>query len=173
MAVLSCDKLDDPAHSTLTCAPDEARIEQPIRTPRKPPMPSKRSHSSAFHRNGSSNGSVSPNQGPSKRAHTDSASSSPGPTVDTRESSVDQSPIQVYIISAKLLPVALEDLVNLVENNATSQRDRAGACNLELTLDLDHADVIVTAVHTRPRLERHVRWEVAVRGSLQLSYALR
>ncbi|KAI9568766.1 hypothetical protein HD554DRAFT_2021404 [Boletus coccyginus] len=121
-------------------------------------MPSKRSHSSAFHRNGSSNGSVSSNQGPSKRARTDSASSSP---VDTRESSVDQSPIQVYIISAKLLPVALEDLVNLVENNATSQRDRAGACNLELTLDLDHADVVVTAVHTRPRLERHVRWEVA------------
>jgi len=130
-------------------------------------MPSKRSHSSAFH----NDGGVSSNQGPSKRAHTDSAS--PGPTVDTRESSVDRYLIKVYIISAKLLPAALEDLVNLVENNATPQRNKAGACNLELTLDLDDADVVVTAVHTRPRLERHVRWEVAVRGSLQLLYTLR
>ncbi|KAH0829157.1 hypothetical protein J3R83DRAFT_2666 [Lanmaoa asiatica] len=116
-------------------------------------MPLKRSHSSAW----PNGGAVLSDQGPSKRAHADSAS----PTADTRETSVDQSPLRVYIISAKLLPGVLENLVSLVENHAVQHGGKVGAQNLELTADSDHADVIVTAVHTRPRLERHVNWEVA------------
>jgi hypothetical protein len=130
-------------------------------------MPSKRPHSSAA----PSNGSVSSDQGPPKRAHADSAS--PGPTVDTWENSVGQCPLKVYIISAKLLPDVLGDLVCLVEKNAAPQGNKAGAKNLELTTSVEHADVVVTAVHTRPRLERHVCWEVAVRGPSHLLHILR
>ncbi|KAF8548993.1 Nucleotidyltransferase [Imleria badia] len=117
-------------------------------------MPLKRSHSSASPH---SDGGVSPDQGPSKRTHAYSAS----PTVDTRESSVDQYALRVYIIPAKLSHSALENLASLVEKNATEQGNSAGARNLALAANVDHADVVVTAVHTRPRLERHVCWEVA------------
>lgn len=130
-------------------------------------MPSKRPRSFAS----PSNGGVSSDQGPSKRAHADSASS--GPTVDTRESSVDQCPLKVYIIPAKLLPSVLEDLACLVLTNAAPQGNKAGAKHLELTTNLEHADIVVTAVHTRPRLERHVSWEVAVRGPSHLLHILR
>lgn len=88
--------------------------------------------------------------------------------MDTQENSVDQCALKVYIISAKLLPGVLEDLACLVEKDTTPQGNKAGATNLELTTNWDHADVIVTAVHTRPRLERHVCWEVAVRGPSHL-----
>lgn len=120
--------------------------------PRKLSMPLKRSHSSSS----PSDGGVLSNQGPSKRAP---ASAVP----DTREGSVEQYPLRIYIISAKLLPDTLQNLVSLVEKHTAHHGNTAGAQHFELAADLDHADVIVTAVHTRPRLERHVSWGVAVR----------
>lgn len=121
-------------------------------------MPMKRSRSSTSRsESGVSSGS---DQGPSKRTRDNTASQ----ILVTRESSVDQNPLRVYIISAKLSSVALENLVGLVEKSAAQQGNRVGARRLALTADSNRADVLVTAVHTRPRLERHVRWEVAVRG---------
>ncbi|KAF8435028.1 DNA polymerase mu [Boletus edulis BED1] len=111
-------------------------------------MPLKRSHSSAS----PSDGGTSSDQGPSKRTHAQ--------TPDTRGSSIDQYPLTVYIISAKLAPGELDNLVSLFEQNDL-RGNKAGARKLELTSDLDHADVIVAAIRTRPRLERHVGWEVA------------
>lgn len=119
-------------------------------------MPSKRSRPSA---SPLSDGGVSSDiEGPSKRARAYSAS----PTVDI-QGSVDQYPLRVYIIPAKLSPSELENLASLVGKNATQQGNKTGARILALAPDLDHVDAIVTAVHTRPRLERHVCWEVAVR----------
>lgn len=118
-------------------------------------MPRKRSRSSTF----PSDSGV----GASKRLHSSASA-------DSRESSVDQYPLRVHIIPAKLKTSALEDLVDLVEKPPTQNAGQAGARNLELAADLVHADVIVTAVHTKPRLERHIRWEVAVRGPFRLSH---
>ncbi|KAG8221279.1 hypothetical protein J3R82DRAFT_1445 [Butyriboletus roseoflavus] len=114
-------------------------------------MPLKRSHSSPS----PSDGGVLSDQGSSKRALASAVAS------DTRESSVGQYPLRIYIISAKLLPGTLENLVNLVEEHTAHHGNTASAQNFELATDIDHADVIVTAVHTRPRLERHISWEVA------------
>lgn len=127
-------------------------------------MPPKRSHSSTS----PSDGGVLSDQGPSKRAHTNSAF----PVADTRESSVDQDPLRVYIIPAKLLPGVLENLVNLVEEHVAQHDHKAGAQNFRMSADVDQADVIVTAVRTRPRLERHVSWEVAVCEPFPLLYKL-
>lgn len=124
-------------------------------------MPLKRSHSSAS----PSDGGVFSDQSPSKRAQTDS----PSPVADTRESSFDQFPLRVYIISAKFPPGDLENLVSLVEKHATQRDNEVRAQNFKLTADVDQADVIVTAVHTRPRLERHVSWNVTVRELSHLS----
>ncbi|KAN0081305.1 hypothetical protein V8E55_008929 [Tylopilus felleus] len=118
-------------------------------------MPMKRSRSSTSR--SESGVSSSSDQGPSKRTRDNTASQ----ILVTRESSVDQNPLRVYIISAKLSSVALENLVGLVEKSAAQQGNRVGARRLALTADSNRADVLVTAVHTRPRLERHVRWEVA------------
>lgn len=119
-------------------------------------MPRKRSHSSTS----PSDGAASSDQGPSKHTRASSASLS----VDAQEISVDQYPLKVYIISAKLSHDVLQNLVSLVEKDIAKQGDGTGAQHLELTTDVDQANVVVTAVHTRPRLERHVHWDVAVRG---------
>lgn len=92
---------------------------------------------------------------------------------DTPESSVDRHPLRIHVISVKLEPGVLEHLVNLVEKHAAQRGGKVGAQCLELTADSDHADVIVTAIHTRPRLERHIRWEIAVCGPNHLLHILR
>ncbi|KAG9312111.1 hypothetical protein JVU11DRAFT_7398 [Chiua virens] len=87
---------------------------------------------------------------------------SASPPMNTRESSVDQYPTRIHILSTKIQPGVLDELVSLVERSTTalSHGDRVGS-HLELATDSDHADVIVTAIHTKPRLERHITWDVA------------
>ena len=129
----------------------------------KPSMPSKRLRSSTS----PSNGDIS-DQGRSKRVHAHSLS----PT-SISEGSFDRCTLKVHIISAKLEPNAIADLVDLVERLSAQHGSQVGIPHLELTADLDLADVIVTAVHTRPRLERHISWEVAVRRLPHLVHTLR
>ncbi|KAF9243165.1 hypothetical protein BU15DRAFT_86558 [Melanogaster broomeanus] len=78
-----------------------------------------------------------------------------------RQSSVNDRPITVHILPAKLRAGVLEGLINLVENSIGRSAGRLGGQELELTADLQQADVIVTTVRMRTRLERHVGWELA------------
>ncbi|KIJ65936.1 hypothetical protein HYDPIDRAFT_174727 [Hydnomerulius pinastri MD-312] len=117
-------------------------------------MPFKRHHSTGTGPNDTSD-SDSDGEGPLKRMR----SSSPW---NFQESSVH--PLRVYILPAKLETGTLEDLINLVEENSAQVHTGSGRVreqNLELTGDLEQADIIVTTVHMRRRLERHVDWELA------------
>lgn len=83
----------------------------------------------------------------------------------------DVQPLRVYILPIKLDTGTFENLITLVEENTariSSVKGGMDKVNLQLSGDLRQADVIVTAVHMRRRLERHVDWELAVRLSFPL-----
>ncbi|KAJ2917762.1 hypothetical protein MD484_g2678, partial [Candolleomyces efflorescens] len=69
-------------------------------------------------------------------------------------------PLRVYIIQAKLTPDAINELYQLVEDFASS-RLKTEAMEMVLCSDAKKADIIITAVHMKPRLERHINWSVA------------
>ncbi len=62
--------------------------------------------------------------------------------------------MKVYLIQAKLDSSAVHDLYSLLDTNSDF--------NLQLSGDLEDADVIVTAIRMKKRLERHVAWDIAV-----------
>ncbi|KAF8839108.1 Nucleotidyltransferase [Paxillus ammoniavirescens] len=93
-------------------------------------------------------------RGSSKRVHQSSPPSA-------RQSPVIDHPKRVHILPAKLQSGVLEGLINLVEKSVTQSSGSVGGPELQLTADVEQADVIVTAVHMRPRLERHIDWELA------------
>lgn len=81
-----------------------------------------------------------------------------------RSGSISESPgppekairnVKIYIVQAKLDPSGLSELFKLAEQHAER------VCS-----DADEADVIITAIQMRRRLERHVPWDVAV-GTVQ------
>ncbi|KAH7921441.1 Nucleotidyltransferase [Leucogyrophana mollusca] len=92
---------------------------------------------------------------------------------NTEESSPEPPTLRVHILSAKIDPHALSELFNLVEGqkgvlkraDTSEPAQNAGATELDLRLelarDVHEADIIVTAVHMRQRLERHMKWEIA------------
>lgn len=59
--------------------------------------------------------------------------------------------IKLYIIQAKLSSPRIAELFTLAERHCQ-----------KLCRDVDEADVVVTAISMRRRLERHMTWEVAV-----------
>ncbi|KAG6335491.1 hypothetical protein ID866_3598 [Astraeus odoratus] len=79
-------------------------------------------------------------------------------------SNAELPPLRIYIVSAKLDVAAFQNMVSIVEDHF-SRGIQCGASSTtrsaELTTNLHEADVIVTAVRTRPRLERHVDWSLA------------
>ncbi|RXW14888.1 hypothetical protein EST38_g10962 [Candolleomyces aberdarensis] len=77
-------------------------------------------------------------------------------------SSEDEArPLRVYIVQAKLTPDAINELYQLVEDFASS-RPETEAMEMELCSDAKKADIVVTAVHMKPRLERHIDWSIAM-----------
>ena len=61
--------------------------------------------------------------------------------------------IQVYVVQAKIDGHVLSELFRLAERHCK-----------RLLGDVEDADVVITAVTMRKRLERHIPWEVAVRN---------
>jgi hypothetical protein len=55
------------------------------------------------------------------------------------------------VIDAKLTPEKVERLINSIEQSGG-----------RTVVDVGKADVVVCAVRTRSRLERHLNWDVAV-----------
>ncbi|KAG7091129.1 hypothetical protein E1B28_010183 [Marasmius oreades] len=65
----------------------------------------------------------------------------------------DNSPVNVFILDAKLEPEAIAELASMVEDNDLSE--------LQLCSSVQESDIIVTAVRMRKRLERHLDWQLA------------
>jgi hypothetical protein len=86
--------------------------------------------------------------------------------------------VLVYILRAKIHPETMSELTSLVENyqfeRVNNRPSVVSDRNLELTADVEKADIIVTATNMRQRLERHVDWRIAVCGhtSCQLDRVL-
>src|SRR5262245_23923106 len=95
--------------------------------------------------------------------HSSSGSASPEPT-RTRSCPADKPPplspktIKVHIIQAKLDAKAVSKLFSVLDD----QRQQAPRV-FELCMNPAIADVIVTAIRMRQRLERHLAWDLAVR----------
>ncbi|KAG0702866.1 hypothetical protein DFH29DRAFT_804345 [Suillus ampliporus] len=72
----------------------------------------------------------------------------------------EEKPLLVYILQAKIHPETMSELTVLVENCKIEQERRprriVSELNLELTGDVKKADIIVTAINMRQRLERHI-----------------
>lgn len=100
--------------------------------------------------------------GPSKRQRLDSPWNTQG--------SADLSPIKVHILSTKLDTVAFQHLTSLTEHNVLPAKQKDGISatmrSIELTLNPEEADVIVTAIRTRSRLQRHVDLSLVVSAFL-------
>ncbi|KAG1760599.1 hypothetical protein EDD22DRAFT_72295 [Suillus occidentalis] len=73
--------------------------------------------------------------------------------------------VLVYILRAKIHPETMSELTSLVENyqfeRVNNRPSVVSDRNLELTADVEKADIIVTATNMRQRLERHVDWRIA------------
>jgi hypothetical protein len=73
--------------------------------------------------------------------------------------------IKVYIVQTKLDPETLLELYRVVEGHQVFAEPSGSGVKFDLCQDVDKAEVVVTAVHMRRRLERHVEWDIAVRNS--------
>ncbi|KAJ7209759.1 hypothetical protein GGX14DRAFT_632007 [Mycena pura] len=67
------------------------------------------------------------------------------------------SPIKLYLVQAKLDAQEISELFSLVDR----LRDPDGASRLKLCQTAGEADIVVTTVRMRKRLERHIPWDLA------------
>ena len=68
------------------------------------------------------------------------------------------TPVAVYVLQAKIDPETIGELYSLIE----ASRSEAAAVQLTLCPKVADADVIITNVRMRKRLERHLDWKIAV-----------
>jgi len=92
-----------------------------------------------------------PQSGSLSPSETSSFSLPPAKHARTSHSEKSLSQVKIYIVQAKLDESALSELLNLAERH--SER----LCEVA-----DEADVIITAIRMRRRLERHIPWTLAV-----------
>jgi hypothetical protein len=106
------------------------------------------------------------------RANSPVSTSSSEPSLKRQKTSspAPSGPIKVHILEAKLDSQRLSELFTLVESHANRQGKKRVLdgesqenLNLEICWDVHDADVVVTAIQMRKRLERHVEWRLAVR----------
>ncbi len=62
--------------------------------------------------------------------------------------------LKIYIVQAKIEENNLFELYHLIESSQVQ---------FELSSDFADADVIITNIRMKKRLERHIQWDVAVR----------
>ena len=75
--------------------------------------------------------------------------------------------LKVYIVQAKIEDESLLELYDLIESTQTAPdpKDREHNLQLELVSYFADADIIITSIRMKKRLERHVEWDIAVRLS--------
>ena len=102
-------------------------------------MPSKRSSYASD--------TSSKNENPRKRRrYSDSSAHS--------DSDDEGESLKVYIVQAKLAAEVVEEMYSLIET--------ASALNFESVSNAKDASIVITNVHMRGRLERHIPWDIAV-----------
>lgn len=83
------------------------------------------------------------------------------PTHNQASSSSHITVITVYIVQAKLDPEIASDLFRVTEGDRVFKDGHDNGVRFHLCHDVGEAEVVVTAVHMRRRLERHIDWEIA------------
>ena len=112
----------------------------------------------------------------SRKRHRSLSTSPTPPRKHQRSQSLDSdasfttNSVNIYIVQAKLDPSAVSELFSLVEAHNNGTTDGDDGFTLESCSDVSCADVIVTAIRMKKRLERHVNWNIAV--SLSRIYML-
>ncbi|KAJ3877929.1 DNA polymerase mu [Lentinula edodes] len=86
-------------------------------------------------------------------------------------SEVQNSSLNIYLLDAKLKPDAVEEISALVDkfhnvDGNSSSKEEYTERELQLCPNVEDADVIITVVHMRKRLERHVDWNIARRKAI-------
>lgn len=74
------------------------------------------------------------------------------------ESDTHHKVLKVYIVQEKLDDKTIRELFNAIEQHT----DPSGLLALQLCSVVQDADIIITAIRMRRRLQRHVNWNVAV-----------
>ncbi|KAK0486162.1 DNA polymerase mu [Armillaria novae-zelandiae] len=90
-----------------------------------------------------------------KRFKSTAGSGSESPTVTV-------NPLRVHIIDAKLKVKEIAELRSILESGEVFSDADSGQFQLVYEADAKDADVIVTAVKMKKRLERHIDWDLAV-----------
>ncbi len=72
------------------------------------------------------------------------------------------NPLRVHIIEAKLKVKEIAELRSILESGEVFGDADSGQFKLVYEADAKDADVIVTAVKMKKRLERHIDWDLAV-----------
>lgn len=90
-------------------------------------------------------------------------------------SEVQKSSLNIYLLDAKLKPDVVEEISALVDrfhnvDGNSSSKEEFTERELQLCPNVEDADVIITAVRMRKRLERHVNWNIAVGCKTYMHY---
>jgi len=72
------------------------------------------------------------------------------------------SKLKIYVVQAKIEHKDLLDLFQLIEATQTKKGKARNSVQFELVSDYADADVIITNIRMKKRLERHLQWHVAV-----------
>ncbi|KAI5986846.1 hypothetical protein EDD15DRAFT_2174383 [Pisolithus albus] len=122
-------------------------------------LPPRRTHKDRTPESGGedSDSSYSDLRRDSKRARSNS------PWNITNNDIADYTSLKIYVLSAKFDSTTYQNLVSLVEDRSLSvgENQHSPVRRIELSANLEEADIIVTAIRTRSRLERHVNPSLA------------
>ncbi|KAL4258767.1 DNA polymerase [Pleurotus pulmonarius] len=78
---------------------------------------------------------------------------------DTESDDIGGFPIKVFVVQAKVSPEEISELISMVEKQKNMRM-------LELCSIPAEADVIVTGIQMKKRLERHIPWQLARRRAI-------
>jgi len=103
-----------------------------------------------------------------KRRRSRSNSSCSAGSADEARSRIESTgrPLKVYIVQAKLDEQTIAELYGLIESTQVSKEHHL---ELEICNQVEDADIILTVIQMRKRLERHVDWRIAVCNSAIIS----
>ncbi|KAJ3724399.1 hypothetical protein C8R42DRAFT_701765 [Lentinula raphanica] len=109
-----------------------------------------------------------PSPPPQKRKRSASLSS----LSDTSTNAEDSS-LNVFLLDVKMKPETVEELSSIIdtfhndgEKQISKENNQSSERGLRLCPNMKDADVVITVVHMRKRLERHVDWNIARRKAI-------
>ncbi|KAF9529665.1 DNA polymerase mu [Crepidotus variabilis] len=73
----------------------------------------------------------------------------------------ENRPLKVYVVQTKIEEKDLQALFNTIESTQSNNEAPALAFQLVLASEYEDADIIITSIRMKKRLERHVSWDIA------------